>query len=205
MTRAVLACLLLLPAAHLAAGTCGNADVTAHGSMHYFADTDCWQFAADDGSLYEIVSSPANILREGLTGVMQALWSPLMMPSHCGMLVDVCSFDADATTKVVGTLRHYDLAGGCFRLEAPNKVYAPLSLDPNFYRDGMQVRVEGIYLPNVCSACQAPVLEVVNYDFIGACPGQCQQAYRDCQRVCAANPCLVSCDVVYSACLDSCQ
>lgn len=205
MKQFALGVLSVFFACSLAAGSCGQADITAHGTMHYFADTDCWQFASDDGSLYQIVTAPANVLREGLTGVMDAVWSPLKMPSVCGSLVNVCSFDADATSKVVGTLKFYDLAGGCYRLEAPNKVYAPLSLDGNFYRDGMQVRVEGIYLPNVCSACQAPVLEVVDFAFIGPCAGQCQQAYHDCQKVCSDNPCLVSCDVVYGACLDTCQ
>ena len=39
-----LACALL-------AGTCGEVDVLAHGTVHYYVDSDCWQFAADDGSL----------------------------------------------------------------------------------------------------------------------------------------------------------
>jgi len=205
MKQFALCVLSVFFACSLLAGSCGNADIMAHGTMHFYADTDCWQFAADDGALYQIVIAPANILRDGLSGVISAVWSPLKMPSICGSLVNVCDFDADNTIKVVGTLKAYDIAGGCFRLEAPNRVFAPLSQDPHFYRDGLQVKVEGIYLPNVDSACQAPVLEVVDYDFIGPCAAQCLQAFRDCQRVCSINSCMVSCDTVYSTCLDTCQ
>jgi len=207
MTRAFFACLLLLISSLLSAGTCGQADLRAHGVITYESAWDCWKFTTDAGDPYAIAWAPANVLRDGLAGLAEAIYAPNAdtARSACGVLIDLCSFSADNTIKLVGTLRYFDIAGGCYRLETPNKVYAPLSEDSRLFHDGAQVKVEGIYLPNVCSACQAPVLQVIDYEFIGSCAGQCRNNYRDCMKVCSNNPCLVSCDTVFGNCLDSCQ
>jgi hypothetical protein len=207
MKRFALGVLSVFFACSLLAGNCGNVDIMAHGTVHYFADTDCWQFAADDGSLYQIVYASPNVLRNGLTGLMSATWSPLMMPSVCGSLVNVCSFDADNTVNLVGTLRYRDgFEGGCWTLEVGNKSYQPESADDRFYRDGEKVKVQGILRPDVYTLCMTgPVVEVVDWTFLGAAPAQCQQTARECAKVCSENPCLISCDTVFSICLDSCQ
>ena len=205
MKRFALGVLSVLFACSLLAGTCGEADILAHGTVHYFVDSDCWQFAADDGSLYQIVYAPQNVLRDGLTGLMSATWSPLMMPSVCGSLVNVCAIDADNTVNLVGTLRYRDIEGGCWSLEVGNRSYQPVSNDPRFYRDGEKVKVQGILQPDVYTFCMTgPVVEVVDWTFLGPETAQCQQTARSCARVCSENPCLISCDTVFSICLDNC-
>lgn len=205
MKQFALCVLSVFFACSLLAGSCGEVDIMAHGTTHYYADTNCWQFAADDGSLYQIVYAPQNVLREGLTGLMSATWSGLKMASTCGSLVNVCSIEADNTVNLVGTLRYLDVEGGCWSLEVGNKSYQPQSWDDRFYRDGEKVKVQGILRPDVYTFCMTgPVVEVVDWTFLGAGPAQCQQNHRSCSRLCAQYPCFVSCETLYSNCLDNC-
>lgn len=37
-----------------------------------------------------------------------------------------------------------------------------------------------------------------------SCEKQCQLDYEQCLVVCSENPCFVSCDVVYNACIENC-
>lgn len=206
MKRFALGVLSVFFVCSLFAGNCGQVDIVAHGTLHHYADTDCWQFAADDGSFYEIVYAPKNVLREGLTGLLEATWSPLKMVSTCGSLVDVCSFEPDQAVNLVGTLHYREFEGGCWVLEVGNKTYQPDSIDDRFYRDGEKVKVKGILRPDVFTFCMTgPVVEVVEWSFFGAGPAQCQQTARECARVCSENTCLLSCDTVFSICLDSCK
>jgi len=206
MKQFALCVLSVFFACSLLAGSCGEVDIMAHGTIHYYVDTDCWQFAADDGSLYQFVYAPQNVLRDGLTGLMSATWSALKMASTCGSLVNVCSFDADNTVNLVGTLHYSDIEGGCWSLEVGNKSYQPDSWDNRFYRDGEKVKVQGILRPDIYTFCMTgPVVEVVDWTFLGAGPAKCQQDHRACSRLCAQYPCFVSCETLYSNCLGSCE
>lgn len=206
MKRSALCVLSVFFACSLLAGTCEKVDIVAHGTMHHYADTDCWQFAADDGNLYQIVYAPKNTLREGLTGLMEASFSSLKMVSTCGSLVNVCSFEPDQAVNLVGTLHYREFEGGCWVLEVGNKTYQPDSFDSRFYRDGEKVKVKGLLRPDVFTFCMTgPVVEVVDWTFLGPEAAHCQQTARSCSKLCAEYTCLISCDTVYSICLDSCQ
>ena|GEM_PF-7042118 len=185
---------------------CSSPDVMAHGTIQFVnVETGCWEFLADDGTSYELIYAPQNILRDGLTGVLSGTYADLMTFCMVGTPINICNFDADQTQNIVGTLRYLQLEGGCWVIDSGSKSYVPLSKDPSFFRDGAKVKVAGMVRDDMLSICMSgPVVEVVSYEFIGACPSQCDQTFRSCERDCAEVFCFVSCDTVRDICLNGC-
>jgi len=188
------------------AGTCGNPDVTAHGTVHYVGvEGGCWQFSADNGTQYEILTAPPNMLTDGLTGVMEAVIDDVGTICMVGIPVHVCSFSGADTVNLVGTLHNLEIEGGCWVLNVGNKSYSPWSLDPRFYKDGVMVKVDGIVRDDMASDCMTgPVIQVVDYAFLGQCPGRCQRDYKACIRDCSDEVCLIACGDALDSCLNAC-
>lgn len=198
--------LVLFSASLGLAGTCANPDVTAYGTVHYVGvEGGCWQFVADDGARYELLSAPQNMLVDGLTGVLEAIYADVSTFCMVGIPVYVCSFTGADTVNLVGTLDYVPIEGGCWVLTVGNTSYSPWSNDPRFYKDGVMVKVDGIIRDDMASVCMTgPVVQVVDYTFVGQCNGQCQREYKECIRTCADNFCLVACEDVLDNCLNAC-
>lgn len=206
----LVAAALVFATALFAQNACPGATFAEHGTMHLGVEANCWVFTTDAGVTYQPVGGPGAMYREGLSGVLTGTVNPdIMTICMQGPVLAACSFDADNTVTVVGTLSFSGVEGGCWTLRAGNRTYQPLSEDPAFFVDGAKVKVTAIERFDIKTMCMVGgVLEVLSFTNMGG--GQnggdatmslsCQSDYAHCTKTCRDNFCFVSCETLLQIC-----
>ena len=163
-------CLLALPAAFsMAAVEACQVDVATHGTVRFVnVEGGCWQFQADDGAHYELITDLRNILKDGLTGTLYGDIMSLNTFCQVGTPVEVCDFEADHGKHGAGTLVFSPcLEGGCWIYTIGNTSYSPFSQDPDFYQHEALIRAEFLVRDDMASICMVgPVIEILNFTVI---------------------------------------
>lgn len=212
---ALIAAVLVFATTVFAQGACNGANFAEHGTMQMGVEANCWVFTTDAGVTYQPVGGPNLMYREGLSGVLTGTLNPDVMTTCMqGPVVTACSFDADNTVTVVGTLTYSGLENGCWILKAGNRTYQPLCEDPAFFVDGAKVKVAAIQRFDIRTMCMVGgVIEVLAYDVVGggqngstttqysAQTTSCQAQYAKCVKICRENYCFISCETLLNICL----